>query len=72
MTQLGGISASISLAVGSIGFLFVLQYSALLSGVVHRKQMEKYRLFQMDAMMKQVPPIKEKLEAEMTDQNDDT
>jgi hypothetical protein len=37
VTQLGGISASISLAVGSIAFLFTIQYSSLLSGVVHRK-----------------------------------
>jgi len=56
--------------VGSVAFLFTIQYSALLSGVIHRKQKETYRVNQIDAMIKQVPSIKEKILAE-TDVNDE-
>jgi len=61
ITQLGGISASISLALGTVAFLFAIKYAALLGGVVHRKYKEMYRVFQIKAMTKLVPSIKEKL-----------
>jgi hypothetical protein len=38
IAAIGGISATIGAALGAVGILFVVQFSAQLAGVVHRKQ----------------------------------
>ena len=55
--KLGGISASVSLGVGSIGFIFIIQYVAQLSGIIHRKEKENLRLFKIKRMTRYVPLI---------------
>ena len=54
ISELGGIGASISLAAGSIGFVFVINYAALVSGVIHRKSKEQHRLHQIQKMTEQL------------------
>ena len=38
VSQLGGIGALVSSGVGAIGFIFIVQYIAQLSGVIHRQK----------------------------------
>ena len=47
VSQLGGIGASISISVGSLGFIFVIIFAAQLTGVIHRKEKEKHRKYQI-------------------------
>ena len=66
-SALGGIGASISLALGSLGFIFLINYSALISGVIHRKQKEKYRLYHTKRMIKWQPRIKQNIQKLLAD-----
>jgi len=45
LTKLGGIGATLQIALGSVGALFMIQFALLIIGVIRRKQKEKLRLF---------------------------
>jgi hypothetical protein len=65
VSQLGGIGATVQLGVGAIGFIFIVQYIAQLTGVIHRKKKEKYRMLKMTRLEKHIPAVEAHLEKEL-------
>ena len=53
--------ATINAAVGSIGFIFLIQYFAQISGIIHRKSKHSRRKFIIKTRMKQIPTIVDKI-----------
>jgi hypothetical protein len=62
VTALGGIGATISLLTGYIAFLFIIQYNAQLSGVITRKEKDKYRRFKVKQLLKFMPQVRERIQ----------
>jgi len=50
ITKLGGIGASIQIVLGSVGFIFMIQFSYAISAIIHRKYLEKLRLYEIQKM----------------------
>ena len=59
---LGGIGATIGLLTGYIGFIFIIQYNAQLSGIISRKEKQKYRRFKIKELLKLMPKVIENIE----------
>ena len=63
MSKLGGIGATLQIAIGSVGAFFMIQFALLLNGVIRRKQKEKLRLFSIEKMMKQMSRVTRQINA---------
>ena len=61
LSAIGGISKTLGAVTGSIGFLFIVQFVAQLSGVIRRKEKEQLRMFKIKKMMLYVPYIINKI-----------
>ena len=61
LSQLGGISATVSVGVGALVPIFIIQYIAQLSGVIHRRKKEKYRMLKVNRLTKHIDEVEEKI-----------
>jgi len=57
LTKIGGITATINIALGFLGLYFMVQFHFAICEVIHRKEKETLRLFEIKIMKKQMPLV---------------
>lgn len=71
-SAIGGVSATISVVLGAVGFIWAVNYAYQLSSIIKRNNRLKFRLYLLKKLEKDIPQIKQKMEDKKKNNSDVT